>query len=145
MCYVCSLPCMLTLTCPQQIFELLTARNLFQPKRVEGCSPLQYHLARIFGMLADDSEMQRLTSFLRTGHFNDHYFDENGSTSYCAEYHMPANILPVQTLSSLRKLVTASRSLKSSRYTMCILPSCLSYLQRCFASTLWTVRPLESF
>ncbi|KAG6853755.1 hypothetical protein C0991_001771, partial [Blastosporella zonata] len=61
------------------VFELLTANSLFRPRSIDDYSMEQYHLARIYGTLANqDNDLERLREFFKTGKKYDKFFHASG-------------------------------------------------------------------
>ncbi|KAJ3863802.1 MAG: kinase-like protein [Lentinula lateritia] len=58
------------------VFELLTGQRLFRPRPIGSYSAEQYHLARIFGTLVDNHEIERLASYFSHGLHYTTFFNE---------------------------------------------------------------------
>ncbi|GAV99321.1 kinase-like protein [Lentinula edodes] len=58
------------------VFELLTGQRLFRPRPIVSYSAEQYHLARIFGTLVDNHEIERLASYFSHGLHYTTFFNE---------------------------------------------------------------------
>ena len=63
-----------------QVFELLTARNLFNPRQMGNFTAEQYHFARIYGTLTNDADHERLRAFFKTGSKYETFFRKDGGT-----------------------------------------------------------------
>ena len=69
-----------------QVFELLTASCLFNPRPLEHFTAQHYHLARIFGTLVSDAEYERVREFLQSGRNYDKLFHEDGGMRDLLEF-----------------------------------------------------------
>ena len=72
-----------------EVFELLTSRNLFGHVPIGDFPADQHHIARILASLTDDAEYDRLQPYFQTGRKYDEFFNRNDG-SMCIVYNVNA-------------------------------------------------------